>query len=43
VLDWFIADWELFHLHGQNWMLAFGGALLLYIAVLVVSRRSKTR
>ena len=42
VLNWFIHDWELFGLHGQNWMLAFGGGLVLYIAMLIGARRRRS-
>ena len=42
MLDWFIGDWQMFGLYGQNWMLAFGGGLLLYIAVLLIGRRRQS-
>jgi hypothetical protein len=43
MLDWFIGDWQMFGLYGQNWMLAFGGGLLFYIAVLILGRRRQSR
>ena len=45
MLDWLTYDIDLFGLPAQNWMLLVGGALLLYIAILVWPRqwRSGTR
>jgi hypothetical protein len=37
MLNWLLADYQLFGLTGQNWMLVFGGGLLLYIAVLAIA------
>jgi hypothetical protein len=39
MLDWLVDDIDLFGQNGQNWMLLIGGALLLYLAVMVIARR----
>lgn len=39
MLDWLIADWKLFGLTGQNWMLVIGGGLLLYVVIVAVAGR----
>lgn len=39
MLDWLTGDFDLFGVPGQNWMLVFGGGLLLYIAILVIAQR----
>ena len=41
MLDWLIADWTLFGVAGQNWMLVFGGGLLLYVVILTVAGRRR--
>lgn len=43
MLNWLIGNCEFFGYTGQNWMVALAGALLLYIAVLVIGRRRQTR
>lgn len=43
VLNWLIQDFSFLGLNGQNWMPLFGGALLLYVAVMIVVRRRETR
>jgi len=42
VLDWLIGNYEFFGLTGQRWIPVFAGALLLYIAVLIIAQRWKT-
>jgi len=42
VLDWLIGNYEFFGLTGQRWIPVFAGALLLYIAVLIIAQRCKT-
>jgi hypothetical protein len=42
VLDWLVRDWTFFGMTGQVWMPVFGGALALYIAVLVITRHRRT-
>jgi len=39
VLDWLIGNYEFFGLTGQRWIPVFAGALLIYIAVLIIARR----
>ena len=38
MLNWLTANFELFGLPGQNWMFIVAGGLLLYIAMLAISR-----
>jgi hypothetical protein len=40
-MDWLVSTFELFGLRAQNWMLVIGAALVLYIAALVIGRRSQ--
>lgn len=44
-MDWLTDNIDLFGLPAQNWMLLFGGGLLLYIGVLAFPwrRRPNTR
>lgn len=42
MLDWLVRDWTFFGMTGQVWMLVFGCALALYIAVLVITRHRST-
>jgi hypothetical protein len=43
MINWLLANFEVFGLRGQNWMLAFAGALALYIAVLAIARWVQAR
>jgi hypothetical protein len=40
-MGWLLGDWQLWGLYGQNWMLAFGGLLLLYIAFLAIGHKRR--
>jgi hypothetical protein len=41
MLNWLMSDCHLFGLTVQNWMWAFPGALLSYLAVLIFVRRQQ--
>ena len=43
MLNWLTHDWHFLGMTGQIWMPAFGAALLVYIAILVIARRRDTR
>jgi len=43
MMNWLVANCDLFGLPFQNWMLLVGGGLLLYLAVLAVVRPRRTR
>jgi hypothetical protein len=42
MLDWLVSNSEVLGLSGQNWMWLIGGALLLYVAMLLVTRSRHT-
>lgn len=41
MLNWLVGNCNLFGLPAQNWMLAVGGALALYVLTLVVARQRR--
>jgi hypothetical protein len=43
MMNWLVDESELFGLAIQNWMLAIGGGLLIYIAILTIARRHQPR
>lgn len=43
MLDWLIGSFDMFGVTIQNWMLAIGGGLLLYIIALNLTRRRQAR
>jgi hypothetical protein len=43
VLSWLTHDWHFLGMTGQIWMPAFGAALLVYIAVLIIAHHRGTR
>ncbi len=43
MMDWLVANNDLFGLPGQNWMLLAGGALLAYLAVSLIARARRPR
>ncbi len=42
MLDWLVGTCDLFGLPCQNWMLVVSGALLMYCAILAVTRMVET-
>lgn len=41
--SWLVAHCHLFGLSGQNWMLLVAGGMLVYIAVLILTRQFQQR
>ncbi len=42
-MNWLVANFDLFGLPGQNWMLVVAGAIAVYVALLAVARRGGQR
>jgi hypothetical protein len=42
MLDWLVGSCDIFGLPCQNWMLVVSGALLMYVAILAVTRMVET-
>ncbi len=43
MMNWLVANDDLFGLPGQNWMLIVGGVLLAYLAVTLIASGRRSR